>query len=117
MVSTWLSTDAPVVSDFNPLTGILAAINRLDNHGLPIAPNQRITLQEALEAYTEGSAIANGDEHNRGSITIGKWADFVVMDRNMMQVSADEITDCKVIAIYIGGNLQSGKPAVSTQNF
>ena len=111
------STDAPVVSDFNPLTGILAAINRLDNHGLPIAPNQRITLQEALEAYTEGSAIANGDEHNRGSITIGKRADFVVMDRNMMQVSADEITDCKVIATYIGSNLQSGKAAVSTQNF
>ncbi len=107
------STDAPVVKDFNPLAGLLAATNRLDIHGLPIAANQRIDLQSAVSAYTMGSAVANGDEGNRGSLAAGKWADFIVLDKNIMDIPNVELMQCNVTATYTGGKLQEGGPSIA----
>ncbi|MBC8047160.1 MAG: amidohydrolase, partial [Fimbriimonadaceae bacterium] len=56
------STDAPVVKDFNPLTNIQSAMNRKDTTGFEIEASQKINFNDALYAYTIGSAIANGDE-------------------------------------------------------
>ncbi len=72
-----LSTDAPVVKNFSPQANMEAAITRLSNSGEVIAPSQKITMQEAVFAYTMGAAIANGVEEINGSITQGKYADFI----------------------------------------
>ncbi len=74
-----LSTDAPVVKNYNPIDCILASISRKTNVGDLIAENQRITLHEALYAYTMGSAIAGGQDNAIGSITQGKFADFLTL--------------------------------------
>lgn len=100
-----LSTDAPVVPDDNPLLGIKAAIDRKDANGSPIAPEQAITPYEALYAYTMGGAIASGDADNRGSLTVGKWADMVVLSGDPLTASPDDLLNIKVDQTYVGGQL------------
>jgi predicted amidohydrolase YtcJ len=100
-----LSSDAPVVPDDNPLLGMKAAIDRADTNGDPIAPEQAITAQEALYAYTMGGALASGDVSNRGSLTAGKWADMVVLDGNPLTVEPAALPSLKVLQTYVGGRL------------
>lgn len=100
-----LSTDAPVVKDFNPLTGLRAATDRKDSDGNEIAAHEKISIKEAIYGYTMGSAEANGDEQDRGSISPGKWADFIVLDEDPTKLSASEITNCKLKATYINSHV------------
>lgn len=100
-----LSTDAPVVPDDNPLIGIKAAVDRLDHEGKPFAPEQAITMQEALYAYTMGGAIMSGDEDNFGSITPGKWADLIVLSSDPMNTPVESLLDLYVEQTYVGGKL------------
>jgi predicted amidohydrolase YtcJ len=74
-----LSTDAPVVKNYDPVNNIIAAMTRRTSSGSLIAENQSITLEEALYAYTMGSAIAGGQDNSIGSITAGKFADFLIL--------------------------------------
>jgi len=74
-----LSTDAPVVKQYNPIACVMAAMSRKTNSGILIGENQHITLNEALYAYTMGSAIAGGQDNWIGSITKGKFADFLTL--------------------------------------
>ncbi|MBK9729771.1 MAG: amidohydrolase [Chitinophagaceae bacterium] len=100
------STDAPVVKDFNPFTGLRSAVDRHDADGQPIAAHQKITVGEGIYAYTMGSAVANGDEQNRGSISPGKWADFIVLNKDVSKLSTDEISKCQAQQTYINGICQ-----------
>ncbi|MBX7142639.1 MAG: amidohydrolase [Chitinophagales bacterium] len=75
------STDAPVVNDFNPICGIQCAMQRRDAEGNEIGGLEKVSFEDSLNAYTMGSAIANDDESNRGSISSGKWADFVLLEQ------------------------------------
>ncbi|NDJ60853.1 MAG: amidohydrolase [Chloroflexi bacterium] len=101
-----LSTDAPVVPDDNPLLGIKAALDRRGPDGAPIAPDQAITVGEALYAYTMGGAIASGDAGTVGSITPGKWADLVVLSADPLAAEySDVLLDIHVDQTYIGGRL------------
>ena len=100
-----LSTDAPVVPDDNPLLGIKAALDRLDASGSPIAPEQAITAEEALYAYTMGGAIASGDDGNRGSIAPGKWADLVVLSGDPLTTPPEDLLNIHVDQTYVGGQL------------
>ena len=68
-----LSTDGPVVRELDPLEGIKAAMLE------PMVAGNGLTLTQSLEAYTKNGAIAQGDLENRGTISIGKHADLVVM--------------------------------------
>jgi predicted amidohydrolase YtcJ len=68
-----LSTDGPVVRQLDPLEGIKAAMTE------PMVDGNGLTLEESLKAYTLNAAVAQGDEHNRGSLELGKHADLVVM--------------------------------------
>ena len=97
-----LSSDAPVVKDFNPFTGIKAAMNRQDVNGNILGPAQKISLQESLYAYTMGSAKANGNENQAGSIEAGKCADFIILNKNLHE----GIDDAKVLQTFINGELQ-----------
>ena len=100
-----LSSDVPVVIDDNPLLGIKAALDRKDANGDPIAPEQAITAYEALYAFTMGGAIASGDEGNRGSLTVGKWADMVVLSGDPLNTPPEEMLNIKVDQTYVGGQL------------
>ena len=105
-VNLAFSTDAPVVKDFNPLTGLYAAAERVDADGMPLGASQRITLEESIYAYTMGSAIANGDQDNRGSLSKAKWADFIVLDKNISKISSRDLSGCRLLQTFVNGNCQ-----------
>jgi predicted amidohydrolase YtcJ len=98
-----LSSDAPVVPDDNPLLGMKGALDRKDANGEPLAPEQAITAEEALYAYTMGGAIASGDADNRGSITPGKYADLAILSGDPLTTPADGLLDIHVDETYVGG--------------
>jgi predicted amidohydrolase YtcJ len=100
-----LSSDAPVVEDDNPLVGMLAAVTRRDSDGQPIAPEQGITIEEALRGYTIGGAVATGDESNRGSIEAGKWADLAVLSHDPLSVEPDALPTIRVDMTFVGGGV------------
>jgi hypothetical protein len=100
-----LSSDAPVVEDDSPLTGMAAAIARTDADGQTIAPDQSITAREALYGYTMGGALATGDDTNRGSIEAGKWADLAVLSANPLTRPPDRLSDIHVDMTFVGGRV------------
>ena len=100
-----LSSDAPVVEDDNPLVGMMAAVTRRDNEGHLIAPEQAITIDEALSGYTTGGAVATGDESNRGSIEPGKWADLAVLSDNPLSVEAEALPSIRVDMTLVAGSI------------
>ena len=65
--------------------------------------SERIGMASALRNYTLGSAFAAGDEANLGSLEPGKFADFVVLDQNLLEVAPEQIQDTRVLATYLGG--------------
>jgi len=95
------------VAPLSPLLGIDAAVNRrtLDNKNPPgWFPEQRITVAEAIEAYTLGSAYAGFQEKDRGSLEPGKLADLVVLSRDILADSErDHIADTAVLMTMVGG--------------
>jgi len=100
-----LSSDAPVVEDDSVFRGIQSAVDRLDDAGEAIAPEQGISAAEALFAYTMGGAIASGDDANRGSIEPGKWADLAVLSANPLTTPTDELAAIQVHQTWLGGRL------------
>jgi predicted amidohydrolase YtcJ len=100
-----LSSDAPVVEDDNPLTGMLAAVTRRDTEGQLIAPEQAITSEEALHGYTMGGAVATGDESNRGSIEAGKWADLAVLSGDPVAAAPEALPDIRVDMTLLAGRI------------
>ncbi|MEO8451650.1 MAG: amidohydrolase family protein, partial [Gemmatimonadota bacterium] len=100
-----LSSDAPVVEDDSPFRGMQAAADRLDAEGVAIAPDQAISVAEALHAYTMGAATASGDETNRGSLTAEKWADFAVLTSNPLTAPVAAIAGIRVERTYLAGRL------------
>ncbi len=100
-----LGSDFPV-EQVNPLLGFYAAITRQDAEGEPPGgwqPGQTLTRDEALRGFTLDAAYAAFMEDEVGSITPGKYADFVVLSRDIMTVPAAEILETSVEATYLGG--------------
>ncbi len=96
-----------------PLEGIYAAVTRrtLDerNPGGWI-PEQKITVEEALRAYTMNAARASFDEGNRGSLERGKLADFVIIDRDLTRIAPETIRDAKIVRTVVGGRTVYSAP-------
>jgi len=93
----------------NPFLGLYAAVTREDRDGLPDGgwyPDQAMTRAEALRSFTLGAAYAAHQEDYLGSLEPGKWADFVVIDRDYFRVPASEIDDIRVLQTWVGGKLQ-----------
>lgn len=89
-----------------PLEGIYAAVTRRtldDRHPGGWVPEQRITVEEALRAYTRGSAMAEFTEADKGILRRGMLADFVLLDRDLTQVDPTTIRDTKVLMTVVGG--------------
>lgn len=98
-------TDFPV-EEVNPLLTFHAAVTRQDPTNWPAGgwyPDQKMTRQEALQSMTIWPAYAGFQESVLGSLTPGKYADFVVLDRDIMQVPDTEIVRTRVISTWIGG--------------
>jgi predicted amidohydrolase YtcJ len=98
-------SDWPVTSP-DPLHGIHVAVNRVapGEDEPPFLPDQRLTLQAALRAYTAGSAYVNGDDE-AGRITVGARADLTVLDRDLFAHPVEEIAAARVVRTYVGGQL------------
>ena len=98
-------TDFPVESA-NPFPGLSAAISRQDMNGQPPGgwyPEQRVTLGQAIDAYTRGAAYAGFAEQKIGALEPGKWADFIVVDRDPTQVNAQELARTQVLETWVAG--------------
>jgi predicted amidohydrolase YtcJ len=103
------------VAPLNPLIGIYAAVSRCDTTGSPAGgwnPQERLTITEAIEAYTLGSAYAELMEHEKGSIEQGKLADLIVLDRNLLRAAPSEILRSRVLYTILGGKIvyESDRP-------
>ena len=99
-------SDCPV-EKIDPLMGIHAAVTRRRTDGSPGPegwyPEQRLTVGEAVRAFTSGAAYAAGMEDRLGSITPGKLADLTVLDRDVFEIEPMEILETRVDATLIGG--------------
>ena len=100
-------SDFPVESP-DPLLGIYAAITRTDVRGKPEGgwyPGQRMTIEEAIRGFTIWAAVASFQEKMLGSIEIGKFADFTVLDRNILDSPTHEILETQVLFTIVGGKI------------
>jgi predicted amidohydrolase YtcJ len=91
-----------------PLEGIYAAVTRRTLDGRNPGgwvPAQKITIEQALRAYTRGGAYASFDEHQKGTITPGMIADLAVIDRDLRTIPPEEIRDAKVVRTIVGGKV------------
>ena len=102
-------TDAPV-EDVNPLASIYASITRKrKNPEMEFIPEQVMTREEALYSYTMAPAFAGFEEDKKGSIEIGKYADFVVLDKNILTCKEDEIENIDVLHTIVAGKIRYSK--------
>jgi hypothetical protein len=98
-------SDAPVES-VAPLLGIFAAVTRRGLDGEPAggwSPEECLTRSEAVRGFTVWPAYASFTEKVLGTLEVGKWADFVVLDRDVMQVRAADIPSLRVLETVVGG--------------
>lgn len=99
------------VAPLSPMWTIYAAVTRATLDGKNPEgwiPEQKLTVPEAVEAYTMGSAYAEFQEKDKGSITAGKLADFVVLSDDIFHIPPSQIKNVKVEATYLGGKLVYG---------
>jgi predicted amidohydrolase YtcJ len=98
-------SDFPVESD-NPFFGLHAAVTRTDHENRPAGgwhPEQAMTLLEAFRAFTLDAAYAEHEEKAIGSLEPGKWADFILIDRDLFNMPPAEIWKIKVEQTWLAG--------------
>ncbi|GEB48826.1 amidohydrolase [Streptomyces cacaoi] len=92
------------VAEMDPLIGIYTAVTRRPlAGGEPWQPHETVDVATAVHAYTRGSAHANFLEDERGSLTVGKQADFVVLSRDILRAAPEDILDTRVELAAVGG--------------
>ncbi|KPP98344.1 MAG: putative metal-dependent hydrolase with the TIM-barrel fold [Bacteroidetes bacterium HLUCCA01] len=90
----------------NPFHGLYSAVTRTDQRGNPEGgwyPRQSLTREEALHGFTIGAAYAGHLEHVTGTLESGKWADFIVLDRDYFTIPESEIWQIQVLETWVGG--------------
>lgn len=100
-----LGTDFPV-ENMNPIITFYAAVSRKDLKGFPESGFQKenaLDRKETLWGMTRWGAFANFEEKEKGSIESGKFADFVILDQDIMTIDEDKIPNTKVLYTYVGG--------------
>lgn len=98
-------SDFPV-EDVNPFYGLYSAVTRKDHEGLPPEgwySEQSLSRIEALRAFTIDAAYAAHQEHLIGTLEPGKWADFIIIDRDYFEVPESEIWQTEVIETWVAG--------------
>jgi predicted amidohydrolase YtcJ len=102
-------TDAPV-EDVDPIPSFYGMVARVTKEGKVFAPEQRLTRAEALQAYTLDNAYAAFSERELGSITPGKYADLVVLSKDLMTIPEPEIPSARVLYTIVGGVVKYERP-------
>ena len=92
------------INPFNPFFGIWMAVSRKTADGTVYNPEQKISRQQALEMWTVNAAYVSFDEDVKGSLEPGKYADFAIIDRDILTCPEDEIREIKVLETVLGGN-------------
>jgi predicted amidohydrolase YtcJ len=103
--SDWPGTNAAWYPA-EPLLGIYAAVTRQTLDNKPAGgwfPEERVDLETALRAYTINNAWAADEDAIKGSLAVGKLADFVILDRNPFDVAPAAIKDIRVLRTVVGG--------------
>lgn len=95
----------PPVSPPNALHSMWVAVNRLTSSGKVLGPEERITPEQALLSYTRGAATVLGIEDRVGSLETGKYADFVVLSENPLEIDPMMIKDIKIEATVMNGQI------------
>jgi len=96
-------TDYPV-EPVTPFRGLYAAVTRRSENGKQeYFPDQRLTMDQAIAAYTQGSAFAEFAEKEKGKLVPGMLADFVVLDRDLTASSPEKVLGAKVLRTVVGG--------------
>lgn len=98
-------TDFPV-EEVDPFKTFHSAVTRQDENNWPVGgwfPDQRMTREEALKSMTIWPAYAAFQERELGSLSVGKYADFVILDQDIMRVAPEAILGTHVLATYVGG--------------
>jgi predicted amidohydrolase YtcJ len=88
---------------FEPLMALQSMVTRRDYRGREWGPNQKVSLDEALRIATINGAYASYEEKTKGSITAGKYADFVVLEKDPHDVDPLAIKDIRVMRTVVGG--------------
>jgi predicted amidohydrolase YtcJ len=92
----------------DPMPGLRKAVLRQSLDNRPeggFLPEQRITIAEAIRAYTLNGAYAIHREQDEGSITVGKLADIIVLSNNLLEIDANDIPNVKVETTMVGGKV------------
>ena len=98
-------SDFPVEHS-NPFYGLYSAVTRMDHHGNPEGgwyPEEKMSRIEAFRAFTIDAAFAAHQEHILGSLEVGKWADFIIIDKDYFQVDLANIWKIKVLETWLAG--------------
>jgi hypothetical protein len=101
------------VAPLDPMLGVYAAVTRATLDGKnPNGwfPEQKLSVAEAIEAYTMGSAYAEFQENEKGSITPGKLADMVLLNEDIFSVASEKIRDVRVLKTFVGARLIFDSP-------
>ena len=99
-------SDAPVESS-EPFAGLAAAFTRQDAQGQPFGgwyPQEKVTREAALHAFTQGAAYAGFAETRFGRLAPGLWADFILVDRDPLLATPEELRATRVLETWVGGN-------------
>ena len=97
----------------NPLVGIYSAVTRQGLRGESPGgwiPQERVDLATAIRAYTLDGAFANFAEDNRGSVSVGKYADLVLLSKNLFEIAPSEILETQVDLTLVGGEVVYRRP-------
>ncbi len=98
-------SDAPVVPN-DPLTGICAAVTRTSRSGQNLLPGEAVGVEQALSLYTAYAAYSACEESYKGTLSPGKLADMVLLDRDPTAVQPEELKDIRVVMTIIGGQVR-----------
>lgn len=101
-------TDVPV-ERIDPIASYYSSVTRRMNNGDAFYPEHIMTRQEALETYTINGAYSAFEEDIKGSLTPGKYADFIVLSKNLLTVDYEEIPSAEVEMTFVGGELKYKK--------
>jgi predicted amidohydrolase YtcJ len=99
------TSDVPSTPYYDPFIGLYSMVTRKSRLGTLIAPDEAITREQALEAYTLGGAWLTHEEQDKGRLAPGCLADFAVLDRDYFSCDAEEIKDIRVLLTAVGGQI------------
>ena len=90
---------------WDPWLGIWIALSRKTQRGTVLGRDEALTREQALRLYTINNAYLHHEEKTKGTIEVGKLADLIVLDRDVMTCPVDEVRGTKVLRTIVGGNV------------